>query len=65
MPKVFGDVTKLLAKKYQKQGFTLTEDEDFLYLSRPGQTVPWVYSTHGASIERIHKEIDLILAKEK
>lgn len=65
MTKMIGDVSNLLARKYRKMGFTLTEDEDFLYLSRPGQEIPYVYSTHGATIERIHKEIDGLLLKEK
>lgn len=65
MSKIFGHITQLLAKKYIDLGFTLTEDEDFLYLSRTGQKIPWVYSSHGASIERIHKEIEQFLTAEK
>lgn len=65
MSTTYGKVRLYLDDKYRKLGFELTEDEDFLYLSRPGQTVPWVYSAHGTSMERIRKEIDMILDKEK
>lgn len=65
MPTMNGNITALLGQKYRDLGFVLTEDEDFVYLSRPGQKVPWVYSSHGVSIERIHKELEMMLAKEK
>ncbi len=65
MPNIYGKIALYLDEKYRKLGFILTEDEDFLYLSRPGQAVPWVYSAHGTSMDRIRRDIDLILDKEK
>jgi hypothetical protein len=65
MAKVSGNITALLGQKYRDLGFVLTEDEDFVYLSPPGKGDPWVYSSHGVSIDRIHKEIEMMLAGEK
>ncbi len=59
MPTIHGNISALLGQKYRELGFTAWEDEDFVYVLRPGQTVPWVYSSHGVTIDRIHKEIEM------
>ncbi len=62
---LYGKMVLYLDEKYRKLGFSLTQDEHFIYLSRTGHAVPWVYSAHGTSMDRIRKEIDDILAKGK
>ncbi len=62
---LYGKMALYLDEKYRKIGFSLTQDEHFIYLSRTGIAVPWVYSAHGTSMERIYKEIDDIISKGK
>jgi hypothetical protein len=55
---ITGYLTNMLSKKYQEQGFTLTEDEDFLYLRHPTFLTPKVFIGVNTSIFDIEYWID-------
>lgn len=52
-----GNLTQLLKPEYREQGYTLSEDEDYLYLFRNDERQA-VFSSHGATIERVHSFIE-------
>jgi len=54
---ITGYLTNMLSKKYQEQGFTLSEDEDFLYLRHPDLVVPKIFNGKNTSIEVVEKWI--------
>ena len=58
---VFGWLTELLSPERIAQGYRLTEDEDFVYLWRPGINEPQVFSSHGATMENIEAHITATL----
>ena len=53
---VKGYLTGLLSKESIEKGYSLVEDEDFIYLYL-NDKVKSVYSTHGATIEQIEQDI--------
>jgi len=57
MAHLYGNITALLKPEYAVQGYRLTEDEDFVYLWKPGNTVPVVFSSHGVTMESIEAKI--------
>ena len=52
-----GSVTALLKPEYIKQGYKLSEDEDFLYLGVPNEIVAVVFNAHTTTIEKIEEVI--------
>ena len=52
-----GNVTALLKPEYIKQGYKLSEDKDFVYLSIPGEVVAVVFSSHSATTPKIEEVI--------
>jgi hypothetical protein len=52
-----GNITALLKPEYIEQNFSVTEDEDFVYLHKDGKVIE-VFSSHGATIEKIELEIN-------
>jgi hypothetical protein len=54
----------MLSKKYIEAGYRLVEDEDFLYLHAPGATRPYVFSSHGATLESVVAKIETIEAEK-
>ena len=52
-----GNVTALLKPEYIKQGYKLSEDEDFVYLSIPGEVVAVVFNAHTTTIEKVEEVI--------
>ncbi len=51
-----GYLTGLLSKESIEKGYSLVEDEDFVYLYL-NDKVKATYSTHGATIEQIEQDI--------
>ena len=51
-----GILTAMLSRQIREQGFTLEESEDFVELYKDGKIFK-VFSSHGAKIESIEKEI--------
>ena len=52
-----GNVTALLKPEYIKQGYKLSEDEDFVYLSIPGEVVAVVFNARTTTIEKVEEVI--------
>lgn len=52
-----GNVTALLKPEYVKQGYKLSEDEDFVYLAIPDEVVAVVFNSHTTTIEKIEEVI--------
>jgi hypothetical protein len=60
---VKGNLTQLLNVRYQREGYTLTESEDFVELFYKGKNVA-VFSSHGLQdIKKIEAEIERVSAK--
>lgn len=49
-------ITAMLPEKYQTLGYSLTEDEDFVYLVTPDKE-SIVFSSHGATMQKINESI--------
>jgi len=60
---MLGILTNLLDSEYKAEGYVLTEDEDFLYLYSPGNPNPYVFSSHGVTIDTIHGIIEVLKRK--
>lgn len=54
---IHGVLTQLLNPKYIAQGYSLSEDEDFLYVEFKGRVVH-VFNSRRATIEAIESEIE-------
>ena len=52
-----GNITVLLKPEYVKQGYKLSEDEDFLYLGVPDEIVAVVFNAHTTTIEKVEEVI--------
>lgn len=61
---VIGFLTALLKPEHIAKGYTLTEDEDFLYLNKDGK-VFLVYSSHIPNLDPVHKAIEEQIKKEE
>lgn len=57
-----GYLTGMLRSEHVAAGFSLTEDEDFLYLHVPGKASPVVFSVVGADIESVNSYIEEVQA---
>jgi len=55
--KIMGILDALLQLKYHEAGYSLREDEDFLYLCLDGKVCA-TFSTHGATIPAVEAYIE-------
>ena len=56
MVMIAGNLTQLLRESHQKLGYSLSEDEDFIYLWQNGQRLA-VYNAHAACLDKIDQFI--------
>ena len=52
-----GNITGLLKPQYRVYGYSLSEDEDFLYLHLDGKQIA-VFSSHRMTLEQVEKFIE-------
>ena len=58
MQNILGNITQLLKYEYQRQGYSLTEDEDFINLHFKGKQVA-TFSTHRTNLNAVNDHIEL------
>ena len=59
-----GNITQLLKEKAQREGWTMTEDEDFVYLNYKSQKNLAVFSAVGLQMSKVVSFIDGYTGKE-
>jgi len=58
-----GPLQDALTPEQREQGFSLAEDEDFVYLYRHGKLIA-TFSSKGATVEAIREEADRQIKRE-